>query len=71
MTFETDIRPLFRETDREEMLYAFDLWSHADVVEFAEAIYDRLDDGTMPCDEPWDEARLKILRDWIDTGCPA
>ena len=48
MSFETDIRPLFREEDAEAMSWAFDLASYADVREHAEDIYDRLADGSMP-----------------------
>ena len=25
----------------------------------------------MPCDVPWDDAHIQILRDWIAAGCPA
>jgi transcriptional regulator with XRE-family HTH domain len=31
LSFERDIRPMFREKDRDSMLRAFDLWSHSDV----------------------------------------
>ena len=37
-TFESDIKPLFRESDRDAMIAAFDLWSLADVKANAEAI---------------------------------
>ena len=70
MSFESDIRPLFRPEDAEAMSWAFDLASHADVREHAEDIYDRLADGSMPCDEPWPEAQVKRFRDWIDAGMP-
>lgn len=71
MTFETDIRPLFREGDRTAMLYAFDLWSHADVREHADAILERLEEGTMPCDDPWPDDQVEIFRAWIAEGAPA
>jgi hypothetical protein len=32
------------------MRFAFDLWSHEDVARHAEAIIERLQAGTMPCD---------------------
>ena len=51
--FETDIKPLFREKDRQAMRRAFDLWSYDDVVAHADAITQRLSDGTMPCDDAW------------------
>ena len=50
VSFETDVKPLFRERDRESMEFAFDLWSADDVSENADAILDRLKAGTMPCD---------------------
>jgi hypothetical protein len=70
MSFETDIRPLFRQDDAEAMSWAFDLASYADVREHAEAIYDRLVDGSMPCDEPWPDDQVQRFRDWIDAGMP-
>lgn len=70
MSFESDIRPLFREEDAEAMSWAFDLASYADVREHAEDIYARLADGSMPCDEPWPEAQVQRFRDWIDAGMP-
>ncbi|HEV3486238.1 MAG TPA: hypothetical protein VG106_12575 [Vicinamibacterales bacterium] len=70
LSFERDIKPLFRALDRDEMDWVFDLWSYDDVVENADAIYARIADGTMPPDEPWDEERLDRLRRWIDTGFP-
>ncbi|HEX9134585.1 MAG TPA: hypothetical protein VF844_20030 [Ktedonobacteraceae bacterium] len=30
-SFARDIRPLFRESDRESMVFAFDLWDYNDV----------------------------------------
>ena len=65
------VRDLFRERDREEMLYAFDLWSRDDVAEYAEPILERLEDGTMPCDDPWPEEKVQLLRRWFEAGCPA
>ena len=70
VSFETDIRPLFRDDDREAMSWAFDLGSFDDVRENAEAIHERLEDGSMPCDEPWPEERVQLFRDWIDAGTP-
>ena len=69
-TFENDIKAMFREFDRLEMEYAFDLWKYEDVVEQADNILDRLEDGTMPCDDPWDEERVDVYRAWLEAGCP-
>jgi hypothetical protein len=68
LSYETHIRPLFRERDRESMRFAFDLWSHDDVSEHADAILSRLRDGTMPCDGTWPEAQIDLLQRWADTG---
>ena len=70
MSFESDIRPLFREYDRTEMEWAFDLWDYEDVKENAEAILERLDDGAMPCDESWPEERIEVFRRWIGDDMP-
>lgn len=70
-TFETDIRPLFREDDRSAMSWAFDLWSYEDVRGNADAILERLEDGTMPCDEPWPDEQVDTFRAWIGEGAPA
>jgi hypothetical protein len=70
VSFETDIRPLFREEDAAAMSWAFDLTSYDDVREHAEVIYDRIADGSMPCDEPWPDDQLQRFRDWIDAGMP-
>jgi len=53
------------------MSWAFDLASYEEVKENAEAIYERLAEGSMPCDEAWDSERVGRFRAWIDTGCPA
>jgi hypothetical protein len=69
--FEQHIKPLFRERDRNSMRSAFDLWDLEDVSTHAEAILDRLDDGTMPCDGAWPAERVAVFRGWIDDGKPA
>jgi hypothetical protein len=70
MGYATDVKPLFRELDRDDMAFVFDLWSYDDVRDNADSILERLEDGTMPCDGPWDDDRLQVLRDWIAEGCP-
>ncbi|QRP50380.1 hypothetical protein [Amycolatopsis sp. FDAARGOS 1241] len=71
MHFEQDIKPLFREQDRDAMTFAFDLWSLDDVSANADAILDRLEAGTMPCDEAWPDEQVAVFRRWIDAGKPA
>jgi hypothetical protein len=66
--FERDIRPLFREGDIDSMSFAFDLASYADVRANADQIYQRLSDGSMPCDGRWPAGHVQRFRTWIDTG---
>ncbi|MFF1634627.1 hypothetical protein [Leifsonia sp. NPDC058248] len=66
--FEADIRPLFRELDRSSMLETFDLWKYDDVVSNQDAILGHLVAGSMPCDGPWPQSHIALLRRWIDDG---
>jgi len=68
LSFERDIRPLFREMDRASMLKAFDLWSHSDVVVHQDPIGSRLANGTMPCDGAWPNDRIALFQRWIAEG---
>lgn len=70
LSFEQDIKPLFRERDREAMKQAFDLWSHDDVAQHSDAIAGRLRDGTMPCDGAWPQEQVAAFQRWIDAGKP-
>jgi hypothetical protein len=70
VSFESDVRPLFRPDDAESMSWAFDLASYEDVKENAETIHERLADGSMPCDAPWPDEHVQVFRDWIDAGMP-
>ena len=71
LSYERDIKPLFRTKDRDSMLKAFDLFDYADVVEHADAIVGALRSGKMPCDGAWPAARVDTLQHWIDLGKPA
>ena len=70
-SFERDIRPLFRSKDIESMSAAFDLSSYEDVRSNADQIYQRLADGSMPCDAAWPPDQLERFRGWIDAGTPS
>ena len=70
-SFERDIRPLFRPDDVDAMSFAFDLTSYEDVRTSAEDIYERLADGSMPCDTRWPPERVELFRRWIDAGAPS
>jgi hypothetical protein len=68
--FETDIKPLFREIDRQSMLTHFDLWSYDDVSRHAEGILARLREGNMPCDGSWPQAQVGLFQRWSENGKP-
>jgi len=69
-SFARDIRPLFRDSDVDEMRFAFDLSQYEDVKSNAPGIYQRLAEGSMPCDEPWPEDRVALFRQWMAEGFP-
>ena len=70
VSFERDIKPLFRESDRESMRETFDLWSYEDVKESADDILGVLEAGSMPCDGPWPADQVAVFKAWIDAGTP-
>jgi deazaflavin-dependent oxidoreductase (nitroreductase family) len=67
VSFEQHLRPLFRELDRTSMRFAFDLWNHADVATHADAILERLQAGTMPCDRAWSAEKVELFRRWAES----
>jgi hypothetical protein len=69
-SYTTSIKPLFRESDRGAMLWAFDLWSYEDVSRHATGILTRLEDGEMPCDGPWPPEQVATFRQWVAEGTP-
>jgi hypothetical protein len=71
LSFERDIRPLFRAKDRDSMAAAFDLFDYEDVAENADAIVDAVRSGQMPCDGAWPSDQVDKLQQWIDAGKPA
>jgi hypothetical protein len=66
--FEADIKPLFRERDRQSMRRAFDLWSYDDVSRHSDAILGRLSAGTMPCDGAWPREQVDLFERWSEGG---
>ncbi len=70
ISFDADIKPLFREKDRDSMRSAFDLWSYADVKTHAAGISEHLKNGSMPCDGAWPSERVELFERWIQQGEP-
>jgi hypothetical protein len=71
LSFERDIKPMFRQKDRDSMQRVFDLFDYDDVVENADAIVGSLRSGQMPCDGAWTSEQVDKLQEWIDAGTPA
>jgi len=71
LSFARDIRPLFREKDRDSMLSAFDLFDYSSVASHADAIVGAVRSGKMPCDGAWPAGQVDMLQRWIDLGKPA
>lgn len=70
-SFESDVKPLFRESDRRAMLSMFDLWSYDDVSSNADRILGAVRAGVMPCDGEWPKDRVDLLQRWVEGGKPA
>ena len=74
ISFDADIKSLFREKDRDSMRGAFDLWSPDDVLAHgqthAAAIAERLKNGSMPCDGAWPPERVEMFERWVEQGKP-
>jgi hypothetical protein len=71
MSFERDIKPLFRDIDRDAMESSFDLWDYDDVRDNADAILTAVEGGGMPCDGAWSPEQIEAFRTWVDAGMPA
>jgi hypothetical protein len=50
------------------VLFAFDLWSAADVQAHAADILGRLRNGTMPCDGAWPPETIDVFQRWASSG---
>jgi hypothetical protein len=70
LSFATDIRPLFRDSEDVEVMknFGLDLSSYEDVKAQAENIYARLEDGSMPCDESWPKEQIARFKQWMEEG---
>lgn len=68
VSFEADIRPLFRQRDINAMKSHFDLSLYDDVKANADAIYAELSGGSMPCDGAWPQSQVELFKSWMDGG---
>ncbi len=70
LSYAADIRPLFRESPDIEAMKSFglDLSSYDDVKTHAAAIYERLEDGSMPCDGEWPKEQVAKFKQWMEDG---
>jgi len=74
--FADDVKPLFRDSDRSAMSWAFDLWSYDDVSANADDdvsanaddIAAQLETGSMPCDGVWPAEQVDVFRRWVGDG---
>jgi hypothetical protein len=71
--WELHILPMMRLTDRDNMLWSFDLWSYDDVKTNAPNILTRVTAGKMPpapYGGPWPDEWVSLFSRWIDAGYP-
>ena len=64
--YSAQIKPLFRQKDKQSMEFAFDLWSYQDVKSHAAGILERLQEGSMPCDDPWAQEQVDLFKRWVE-----
>ena len=70
VSFAHAIRLLFRDSPDVDPMkeYGLDLSWYEEVKAQAEKIYAWIEDGSMPCDEPWPEERLVLFKRWMEKG---
>jgi hypothetical protein len=69
LEYAKDIRPMFRGTDVDAMKpRGLDLSSYTDVSASADEILSRLQEGSMPCDGPWQQTAIEKFKQWIADG---
>jgi hypothetical protein len=70
ISFADDIRPLFRDSLDVDFMkeYGLDLSSYEQVKARATDIYERLEDRSMPCDEPWPDDDITLFKLWMQEG---
>ena len=73
LSFAKDIGPLFRDKDIASMqtVANFNLSDYEDVRKHASHIYERIAQGSMPCDGAWPKESIAKFKQWIDDGMAA
>jgi CDGSH-type Zn-finger protein/truncated hemoglobin YjbI len=71
LSFDKNIKTLFRKRDRMSMKFVFDLWEYDDVSTHADEILNRVRNGSMPCDGTWPAEKVDAFARWIEAGKPA
>lgn len=76
ISFEADIRPLFREVDIEHMRpmdVLLDDYQYMSQRANAELVHDFLSgkkQPQMPPDDPWSVEQVELFARWMQAGCP-
>lgn len=70
-SFALHIAVMFTDEQRRCMSPYLDLGSYDEVKANAEAVFDRVNDHSMPADEsgPWPNEWIALFRRWVDEGC--
>lgn len=73
VSFAADIRPLFRTGDLECMKgfgVELDDANWMCVPANAQSVYEAVENGSMPPDEPWPADKVALFKQWMDAGYP-
>lgn len=70
--WELHIRPMFRLTDRDHMLFRFDLFDYDQIVAHKDDMVARIDTDMPPASTggPWPEEWRALFDRWVRAGCP-
>jgi len=71
ISFQSDVKGMFTQLDRDHMLNSFDLWKYDDVKANAAAICDSVEAGRMPpasVAPRWSDDKVKTFKQWMQDG---
>lgn len=72
ISYQSDIKPMFSQLDRDHMLKWFDLWNYGDVKAHADAIHGMVASGKMPppgVEPRWSADKVQTFKQWVQDGC--